>query len=503
MPPTVVELCRDFVSEASEHEVVVLRRHVATLNDLLADQGRRLKEKDRLLAELRDHVAQRDLRIDALERQLADLACALTSKDPATSSTPPSSVPRHARRYPQKPPAAGTKPGRKKGDPGKAPEWDEHPDQVVVHRPVSCPNGHLLGDEPGTCKEARQVRDIVVKVTTTEHQVLEVSCPSCGGKARGQFPRDVPARVAWSQPAKATALLYTQKAFLPTKAAVDLLGALGVKISKGCLDQWRRSLARQLEDLFMPRLRAALVAQPWLGFDETPVNVGGKDLYVHVATNSKLTHYHLGSRSLESAKAAGIVGTFTGTAVTDCYGAYFSAASGIATHQLCCAHLIRELCCVEESFRPEDPKTAHPQPWAGALAEVLQGAIGGKLTRDVAHSAYRGQLEVAFGGLGPPAKDTYRRERDAWNLAVRLRDHEDSVLRFLENDNPPTNNASEQAVKPHKVRQRRSGCFRSAEAAREYLVVQSYLRSAAAHGADPLDALTSALKGHPWLPEIG
>ena len=69
-------------------------------------------------------------------------------------------------------------------------------------------------------------------------------------------------------------------------------------------------------------------------------------------------------------------------------------------------------------------------------------------------------------------------------------------------DLPPTNNCSEQAVKPHKVRQRRSGCFRSREAAEQYLVLQSYLRSAIAHGVEPLEAIGLALAGKPWLPEI-
>ena len=119
---------------------------------------------------------------------------------------------------------------------------------------------------------------------------------------------------------------------------------------------------------------------------------------------------------------------------------------------------------MDEAFKPEGDDAAHPQPWAAALVSVLGDAIAGELSFDEARTAYRQQLEVAFCGLGPPTKDTYQRERDAWNLAVHLRDHEASVLRFLTTAVPPTDNCSEQAVKPHTVRQRRSGCFRSAEA---------------------------------------
>jgi hypothetical protein len=34
-------------------------------------------------------------------------------------------------------------------------------------------------------------------------------------------------------------------------------------VAKGCLDQWRAGLAGTLSQVFIPRLRAVLVAQPW------------------------------------------------------------------------------------------------------------------------------------------------------------------------------------------------------------------------------------------------
>jgi transposase len=242
--------------------------------------------------------------------------------------------------------------------------------------------------------------------------------------------------------------------------------------------------------------------------DETPVNVqsGTKpgSSYVHVATNGSLTHYHLGSRSLESAKAGGILGPFNGVAVTDSYAAYFSDQSGIDAHQLCVAHLIRELKLVDEDYRPSDA-SAHPQPWALQLATLLSGAVKERPDPETVCGEYR---RVTGEGLmvGPPTKDSYRRERDMYNLASRLKLHEGSVLGFLaggarEIGLPPTNNCSEQAVRPHKVRQRRSGCFRSRDAAEQYLVVQSFLRSAASTGVvGPLEAIGLALAGNPWLP---
>jgi transposase len=199
---------------------------------------------------------------------------------------------------------------------------------------------------------------------------------------------------------------------------------------------------------------------------------------------------------------------FGGTAVTDCAPAYFADDANIGSHQLCCAHLVRELKWADEVYRPSVKDIPHPQPWAAELVSVLQLAMAGKVDYDTTLGEYTTLVEVGLAGLAPPTKDTYRRERDTWNLLVRLRDHQDEVLGFMTEDAralglPPTNNSAEQAVKPHKVRQRRSGCFRSVVGAREYLVVQSYLRSAVLGGVDPLEAITRALAGDPWLPDLG
>ena len=65
---------------------------------------------------------------------------------------------------------------------------------------------------------------------------------------------------------------------------------------------------------------------------------------------------------------------------------------------------------------------------------------------------------------------------------------------------PPTNNGSEQALRTWKVKQRRSGTFRSADAARQWLLIGSYLDTARKHGHTPEQALDAALGGRPFVP---
>jgi transposase len=380
--------------------------------------------------------------------------------------------------------------------------WSAKPDVIVSHRPSQCACGHTLSSRLGEEKEARQVRDVQVIITTTEHRVLETSCPKCRQKSRGEFPREASARSVWGDSVKAFSLLLTQRALLPTQASADVLEALGLDVAPGCLDLWRRDLAATLTREFIPALRTALLEEPFLCFDETPLNVKAGAGYTHVATNGSLTAYHLGTRALEATLAGEVFGPFTGVAVHDNYASYYSKSLPPKLHQTCVAHLVRDLKLVVENFQPTDERE-HPRPWAAEMLALLGAAMQERPALTSTRSEYRRILRRALAGPVPERRGTI--ESDAHNLAIRLRDYEESVLRFLTKDAraiglPPTNNAAEQAVRPIKVRERRSGCFRTEAGAKEFLAVQSYVRSAVNSGIEPISALEAALSGVPWSP---
>jgi hypothetical protein len=47
-----------------------------------------------------------------------------------------------------------------------------------------------------------------------------------------------------------------------------------------------------------------------------------------------------------------------------------------------------------------------------------------------------------------------------------------------------------------------SGCMRSADGARAFCAIRSYLSTGAKHGVARLDALTRAASGPPWVPDM-
>ena len=51
-----------------------------------------------------------------------------------------------------------------------------------------------------------------------------------------------------------------------------------------------------------------------------------------------------------------------------------------------------------------------------------------------------------------------------------------------------------------KLRQKVSGCLRTLTGARQFCSIRSYLATAAKHGIDFFEALTTLAEGRPWMP---
>jgi transposase len=78
----------------------------------------------------------------------------------------------------------------------------------------------------------------------------------------------------------------------------------------------------------------------------------------------------------------------------------------------------------------------------------------------------------------------------ARNLLERLRDYENDVLRFMENEHVPfSNNLGENDIRMTKVQQKISGCFRSIEGAQMFCRIRSYLSTCRKNGVKSSQAL--------------
>ena len=91
-----------------------------------------------------------------------------------------------------------------------------------------------------------------------------------------------------------------------------------------------------------------------------------------------------------------------------------------------------------------------------------------------------------------------KKQRPGKNLLDAMRDREKSVLLFLNDFTVPfTNNQGERDIRMNKVKMKISGCFRSANGARDFCRIRSYLSTARKRGYSMLAALKSVFYGAP------
>jgi transposase len=140
--------------------------------------------------------------------------------------------------------------------------------------------------------------------------------------------------------------------FIPTHRVVALLESLtGTAPSVGFVHGMINRTAGLLEGVHQ-RIRALIILAYAACCDETPLRVGAKtpavgkkkaERYLLVACTELYTHYLLGDRSLATFKAFVVTDLTDSVIVHDRYQNYDSATLGTLVHQLCTAHLLRDL----------------------------------------------------------------------------------------------------------------------------------------------------------------
>jgi transposase len=445
-------------------------------------------------------------RIAELEAEVAELRRQLRQNS-RNSSKPPSSdspfvkpAPRSLRGK------SGRKPGGQKGHPGSTLAQVADPDQTVRHEPGSCDGcGRGLADAPEVGVERRQVFDLPpIRVRVTEHLLITRRC-ACGVTSCGTAPEGVNAPVQYGPRITAIALyLYVGQFLSKKRTAAALTELFGTPLSEGSIATMTTRAAEGLGE-FLNQVKDRLAGAEVVGFDETGLRVAGALHWVHCARTGKYTlitcHPKRGKAGMD---AAGILDRFRGVAVHDAWAPYDTYLN--ITHQLCCAHALRELTAVAETA-PEDTWC-----WASQAADALvamqtlvANAIAAAKTADADALATQTQRYRAAAQLGitqtAARSDAVMKKHHA--LARRLLERQDDYLRFTRDWRvPPDNNGSERDIRMIKLRQKISGCLRTLTGAQQFCTIRSYLSTAAKHGKRLFDTLVMLADGRPWLPTI-
>jgi transposase len=408
--------------------------------------------------------------------------------------------------------------GKQPGAPGTHLAWTENPDD----RRDRFPEGRCdCGDDLGGARDLgvvdryqqHEIPQVNVKVTQYDQHQVECGCGKVHTAARPDGARSGPVGYGPNLAAFAVYLMVVH--FIPAHRVVALLESLtGTAPSVGFVHGMINRTAGLLDQVHQ-RIRTLITLAYAVCCDETPLRIGAKtpavgkkkaERYLLVACTELYTHYLLGDRSLATFKAFVVADLSGSVIVHDRYQNYDSAQLGTLIHQLCTAHLLRDLDDAAQVY----PDKVWPTQIADALRELIHHA---NLARDQGHDTIAADIRdellrrfrngMLVGLSDTTSAGTRPGERKARLLLEVLRDRPGDVLRFAHDLKvPPTSNQAERDLRPSKIQQKISGRLTSASRTEDRYTILGYVSTAAKHGLDKITALRDALTGRPWMPAL-
>jgi len=395
---------------------------------------------------------------------------------------------------------SGKKPGGQKGHPGKTLRRTETPDVTLDHFPETCSGcGAPLSPAMAIDHSARQVFDLPEPqpLIVTEHRAHRCRCAACGVPTRAAFPEAVSAPVQYGPRIAAFVVYLLHYQFLPEQRLAELMSDLfGVHLVTATIAAMSRNCAERFQD-FAEFLRQQVAAAPVKHLDETGFRIGGKTLWLHIASTLRLTFYRI------SHKRGSLPENVTGIVVHDHWRPYFKLPGVL--HALCNAHHLRELQALIE-IEHEDwarkmrnllRRACHAtnlarqqnKPLPSPLIALIERSYDAILAQGL---AFHNAQPALPRNIGKGAGQGRTPRRIGHNLLLRLSNHKHDVLRFLHNPEVPfTNNQAEQDARMMKLKQKISGGFRSENGAKDFNVVRSLLSTARKQGWNMLNTLTA------------
>jgi hypothetical protein len=418
--------------------------------------------------------------------------------------------------------------GGQPGHPGHGLRRDPDPAQRLPGDPPAECRG--CGDDLSGAADAgtawSQIWDVKIIPWRTEYLLPRRRCacttttvarPPDGGIVNG---------ISFGPVLNAAAVALTAFGNVPTERAADLVGILyGQSVSAGFVDRANTRLAGKLTEAgFEEAMLAALLAEPVLAADESPVQVvtgatdpdtgepvAGSPHVLAIRTPDERLAWLAGltSRSYDTVIAA--LRTFAGHLIVDGYGAYqrlrTSVDAVLAGIQQCVQHVMRRCRGVAKL----GPGTLQSH-WTGEVTDALTDAHTAVQDAKANHrSALDPDLLAELRDRYNKAVDSgivHNRHRDwhdgnhpGYTLATWLATYGDQVWHFTSHFHVDwTSNAAERGVKPAKRHQAVSGYWQTHHTLNRWCLINSYLTTTRNHGLTTLDAITRALTGQPWLP---
>ena len=445
------------------------------MRETINQQYAEIVKLNRNIDALNLQIRKKDKEIEKLLERLSKYEN--PDKNSNNSSTPPSKermedeIVRRTRTL-RKP--SGRKPGGQSGHEGHKLSCSSMPDVVIDDIPGYCTRcGESLADAERVLDYVTQVVSIPeLKPVIKEIRNYVMVCKNCGERIR-TAPRRRSNDVVYDSSVKALVVYLSVVQFLPYgRIASFLREVFGLTPSEGSLVNWVNEAKRNAQPV-IDKIKEYIMSSAVVGFDESGLYCNKKLDWAWIA---QTVYYTLlfradgrGSKVLTDKFGDSLERM---TAVTDRHSAYFTLH--FLNHQVCLAHLLRELQYLSELNTGQD--------WSKKVTNLFREAIHERNTNpsNIIDRRLDNLLKQNIDRLGQKFI-TFKKG------LVKCRDY---IFSFLENPMIPSdNNGSERGIRKLKIKLKNSCTFRSDFGADAFLELHSVVETAKKHNKTPYHAI--------------
>jgi transposase len=443
-------------------------------------------------------------RIDALERQVAELQAVIAAQRAELEQLTRRGKRQAAPFSKDARVAEPKRPGRKPGQGAfhfrtapRAEELSEPPITVPVTAPV-CPacGGELVAERV----DFASVTDLPTQpqAQVRQYRVSVCRCQACGTAVRGQHPALAPDQYGATADRVGERLLAAghllhHAAGVPLRKVPAILTLLtGANVTEGALVQdAQRRVAGPVGEAYAG-LRTAVTTAERVHTDDTGWRVGGTGAFLMAFESDTETVYQIRARHRNEEVREVIGDDFAGVLITDRGKSYDAEALAAVAQQKCLAHLQRSISLVLET------KWARGRSLGLSLQRLLREAQALRQAQQTALVAdYDAQAAALAARLTALLAPRMLPDPDNQRLLDQVRWHHErgNVLRFLTDPRiEPTNNRAERALRPAVIARKVSQCSKTERGAETFAAFASVTRTIRQRGGGLLDDLLTTFR---------
>ena len=380
---------------------------------------------------------------------------------------------------------SGGQPGHK----GSTLEMSSSPDKIIELKSNFCNScGSDLSKENFVLQAKRQVIELPpITPIYEEYRQFACKCSHCGNKQTSDFPSNINAPIQYGSSIDTIVSYLSVYQSVPVNRLKKLFTQVfSLPLSEGTIDNILNRVALKCEVVY-EHIKTEISSSLVVGSDETGVRVNGGKWWIWVWQNIQNTFIVASeSRGFNTIKSIFAEGFINATLLSDRWNAQLKTYA--KNHQLCLAHLLRELNFLEE-FEGSEFCTKF-KTLIGAVFEIKKEKIA---YRDDSEEAIL--LEKQLNELLSIVIDTRKCPKTIVFQYSMIKNRGYILPCIYDLAIPADNNSSERAIRIIKVKQKISGQFKTGQ--HRFCVIKSVIDTFIKRNLDVIDHLNQIIKLQP------